>query len=625
MHNTVAVIVCHGMGQQMPFQTVDEVVSGLRNFVQQDNFGSGATGRRVEMNIDGVSYVRWRSADSGATSELPRLTVTFKDTGSGSGTTVHIYEAYWAPLTQGVATVLDSLWLLIGGGFRGLHAAIAGYYDRFVFGSHCRFWVSPVWLIWLPVALAVICCVIVLIGVAPFVIVHDVFGISGGQALLQVIRKLVMAFIGTITLAAAVLKLIEILAGFVDSSAAQKVIRYLLIYPTLSVAIMATLVTGTRIVWLLGGAAAAAVVPMGQLVTLLLYGCLTSVFVLTAAFIRNVIRQIARGRYSRHMSKNGGEKESSTTLANAEVPTEFEQRSPRKRPRRSTVIPFLLACTAFGVATGPAWLIRAAEPLAFSAAVLVDTPATWLVRHSVDPLGSGLYVLFIVAGAVLVSGLRYFLLEYVGDVAIYVSAHTVNRFWTAREQIQRAVFDVMQAVFSATTAGYERVIIVSHSLGSVAAYDALNRLIRYDLDERRCEMNVAARTQLFMTCGSPLDKTAFLFRSQIGDADEQRISQDKLNEARHPMIQTYESTHRPECWVNIWSQLDWISGDLEYYDIPNRNGTLGNSRRVHNIHDDWGILPLIKHTEYWSHNAALGILFAAIQGRDQLRDALVNY
>jgi hypothetical protein len=59
---------------------------------------------------------------------------------------------------------------------------------------------------------------------------------------------------------------------------------------------------------------------------------------------------------------------------------------------------------------------------------------------------------------------------------------------------------------------YDRLVIVGHSLGSVVAYDTLNAMIVADNHANK-ERKVAERTSMLLTFGSPLDKTAYVFRN----------------------------------------------------------------------------------------------------------------
>jgi hypothetical protein len=105
---------------------------------------------------------------------------------------------------------------------------------------------------------------------------------------------------------------------------------------------------------------------------------------------------------------------------------------------------------------------------------------------------------------------RWFVLQYAGDVAIYLSGYRVSRFAELRDRIQDVCCGAARAVYA--YGGYDRHVLVGHSLGSVVAYDVLNRLL---VDEQCGALtDVHARTRALVTFGSPLDKTAYLFRIQ---------------------------------------------------------------------------------------------------------------
>jgi hypothetical protein len=114
---------------------------------------------------------------------------------------------------------------------------------------------------------------------------------------------------------------------------------------------------------------------------------------------------------------------------------------------------------------------------------------------------------------------RYFLTQYVGDVAAYISPFKDSKYDAIRTQIQQIGLKVGRAIYGFTGVpgipDYQRIVVVGHSLGSVLAYDTLNALINTDLVcDPAGRRDVLARTSHLITFGSPLDKTAFLFRNQ---------------------------------------------------------------------------------------------------------------
>ena len=68
------------------------------------------------------------------------------------------------------------------------------------------------------------------------------------------------------------------------------------------------------------------------------------------------------------------------------------------------------------------------------------------------------------------------MVQYVGDVAIYVTSNKLDRFDEVRSKIKETARTVASAVFTAyDSAGpkflYDKIAVVGHSLGSVIAYD----------------------------------------------------------------------------------------------------------------------------------------------------------
>ena len=142
-------------------------------------------------------------------------------------------------------------------------------------------------------------------------------------------------------------------------------------------------------------------------------------------------------------------------------------------------------------------------------------------------------------------------------------------------------------------------IVAGHSLGSVIAYDTLNKInIKANLPEGAA-MPVQKIDGL-ITFGSPLDKIAFFFHEE--NKKENYIRQaflDHLHSFKalpthsepgsqpvgNPIARKLDSI----LWYNYYSPKDPISGHLDAYAIPD-----GNNISV--LEDaEWGIA----HIEYW--------------------------
>jgi hypothetical protein len=184
--------------------------------------------------------------------------------------------------------------------------------------------------------------------------------------------------------------------------------------------------------------------------------------------------------------------------------------------------------------------------------------------------------------------------QYVGDVAIYVSSHEVNRFGQTRQEILRRCADLATRVFQRGREGdweYDRIVFVGHSLGSVIAYDVLNDLLLNDYTGQTA-LDVRARTLALLTFGSPLDKIAFLYRTQKGLGSDVR---EAGASSAQPLISHYG--FRPPHWINLYNESDWISGSLDYFDDPAQPAAAG--RAIANIRDGEAFIPFLAHTQYW--------------------------
>jgi hypothetical protein len=208
--------------------------------------------------------------------------------------------------------------------------------------------------------------------------------------------------------------------------------------------------------------------------------------------------------------------------------------------------------------------------------------------------------------------IRGVLVQYVGDVAAYVTPHTLDRFYELRQKIKKSMRDVADPVYADVQPDgkptYARVAIVGHSLGSVAAYDVLNAMINSDALATRTPVGVLERTCILLTFGSPLDKTAFIFNAQGHDTG---ILREALGAAVQPLIQ--DAKYRVFPWVNVYSPADIISGALDLYDPP-RSASSAGGLRVTNLADPEARRPIWAHTQYWGTKIVFDQLHAAVAG-----------
>lgn len=209
---------------------------------------------------------------------------------------------------------------------------------------------------------------------------------------------------------------------------------------------------------------------------------------------------------------------------------------------------------------------------------------------------------------------RRWIVQYLGDVAIYLGSNDLDKYWRIRREIKREAHRVTAAVYRALMRDdhfvrrlhYEKVVLAGHSLGSVIAYDTLNALIQRDLamDPAKA-LRAVERTGTLMTFGSPLDKVAFIFGTRVTG----RKMREALAGGVQPLIVDYQ--YRPAHWINIYAKFDLIAGSLGYFDIPG-SGEVGSKRVTNDIDTEGSAFPPSAHTGYWDHGILKQTLHEAV-------------
>lgn len=477
----MAAILVHGVGQQIEFETLDQFEDGLRK--REDLQSPGAvpvsTARLVRLGQQRLRRL-----------ELP---MTASD---GSRREVHLYEAYWAPLTEGRVTLRDV--------------------SRLLWRASAVKWWRPFarWLF--------------------------------GKAYSKKPDGATVFYVD--------------LAFFAVSS-------FLLLYTVVVSALGAALLSGPTSSWLTD---ASVVDLMWPVITLLLFVGLIGAALLLARFL-----------------KGGG---SGRPRANIEWVL-------------TGIVILSLAALAIVEFVSVLWaLVVFLSHRALGGAAILHDPFQGLTDTSHFFAAGALWSVFLLAGW----KVREILVQYFGDVAAYISPNVLDRFADLRKEIQEYVLSVASAVYTAVGPDgrwlYEGIVIAGHSLGSVIAYDTLNRLVNDDA-LLRGRNGVLKRTSLFLTFGSPLDKTAFIFARQgeerTGDARE------ALAVAVQPLVQSYSNRTFP--WVNLYSRFDPISSALKLYDEPGKPPG-GVENRV----DRDAVVFLFAHVDYWHNPTLFEILHGAL-------------
>jgi hypothetical protein len=555
----VAVIVAHGMGQQIPFETLDSVGQGLLA-AEQRRHGT-APGRPLTAHV------------SLGGQRLARVALTLR-TRDGDRRTVHLYEAYWAPFTEGqigLAGVTTFLWHVgLNGFWHGLQPL-----QRWMFGALRAFDPPVRTLVFIVTALAAVAALfvmnVVIVAVAARSSLFAEPAAWPSDAMRADLAAIFAAVLATMVVFGVALVLNKFGGALRRVGGALAVVTFVL-------AIATTIAAGIAIpaIVLLHRTREAAVFATG--------------FTEWTARIGSAVIALAVGGV--------------IALILARILPRAWREWRRSRQWFSLVVALLFGGLVALLGFEIACFVR----------IGASSPPPGRPGTGVGALlyGAGrpavIWFLVVLASALV----RSFLVQYVGDVAIYVESQRLDRYFQVRDRIKQSVRDTARAVYGAPGPGgrrfaYEAVFVVGHSLGSVIAYDTLNRLLWDDTTAATGQdLDVRGRTKLLLTFGSPLDKTAFFFATQRkrGSSDLREM----LAATVQPLIE--DVRYRTFRWINVYSPWDIISGRLDYYDLPDGS----NPSPVQNQIDPCATTLLWAHVEYWKNPLVYDALHGEIAG-----------
>src|SRR6185369_94238 len=147
--DTRAVWIVHGMGQQVPFETLDSLTNGLLQSFRELNAPQPAPTPRLRTVRIGKEVLQRVELDV---------------TGEHGDYELHLYESYWSPKTEGVANLTDVVSFLWDGGTRGLMNSFRDF-NRAMFGGMALFKIRLRTAVWIGLTLATLAALTAINGV----------------------------------------------------------------------------------------------------------------------------------------------------------------------------------------------------------------------------------------------------------------------------------------------------------------------------------------------------------------------------------------------------------------------------------------------------------------------------
>jgi hypothetical protein len=574
-----AILVLHGIGQQHPFEVLDNVTRGLTKTI----------------GFDRIDHHHIVHVTHGA--DVPfdhSMVVTYRDDHSKQHVTLHIFEYFWASKTAGKASFLDILkWIRI--------TALTPV-QRFAFnmplilervGHERSGWKYLGSLgyqlareIWRIIYIPVVC-----LGIAAFAAYLMLHSAELGKHLFDNLKTVILPQPETTTP----------MPPDVQATGLAWLLNWMCHVFVFLFAIIGLGQYGPTVCRILG----------------LLLACGASIGVIGIALsLPSQIRDVCRTEAWTEGRTQGFWRLTSNAL--------------RERGKQS--MPHILhaAWKASGKEDRqisieiPAhrWLLF----LSFAALLLLGGIIYWLVT---TPSGirmvSGIEWPRFVSPIVLLFlgwALKVAVVDYIGDIALYATADEDSTFFAIRRQILDEATQKLRWLLRQKQ--MTSIAIAGHSLGSVIAYDAIGWLrvetqgtpvpVSPPADSPAASTSPVSadefqKIRTFITFGSPLNKVVYFFRTKL--PPYQTIRAYILNEihgfrrvSEHhtdPLVRDANGAPLPDTllWVNVSAPFDLISARLVFFT------KIREYRRMY-------MLPIFCHLSYWNDDRFYRIMLNAV-------------
>ncbi len=199
---------------------------------------------------------------------------------------------------------------------------------------------------------------------------------------------------------------------------------------------------------------------------------------------------------------------------------------------------------------------------------------------------------------------------FMRDLVVYLDMDPRSNHYETRQKIINGAVDELYALIEDN---YDQIVIAGHSLGSVIAYDALNRVI-LRINAGKIDQKKAEKIKGLVTFGSPLDKIAFFFSENVTSKEmiRRKILADTHTFRTISLLDDKGDIENPDPfwvfpevrWLNFWHPKDLISGKLDLYDLskvpPKYVGTeKEDGTKEGNIKIEANMKFLTAHGCYW--------------------------
>ena len=225
-------------------------------------------------------------------------------------------------------------------------------------------------------------------------------------------------------------------------------------------------------------------------------------------------------------------------------------------------------------------------------------------------------IVFWIVLLAVVSAVAAFLVSSIGDVAIYFDGLDEN---STHHKVRDGILTLATARLARLLRDdrYTEVFVAGHSLGSVIAYDAINRIATSRRSEIEtdviCGVPQTAFDKLkgFFSFGTPLDKVVYFFHktAKLNMPIREQLLSSMVSFRRKSSGRPYGryrfTPYTPQVptdfrWHNAWSWGDVLGHRLDFYDIDEQH------------HFDY--IPLLAHSMFWTDPEFFDKVVAWLEG-----------